>query len=116
MSICLHMRKQIKIPELTEAITEVIKKLYSQKSNKGSLLKLNNDYFVEVEKSLGIERYTSKNHNVTCSKLFAICDFLEISLSDFFILVEKENSELKFQKSKKGQLVKKAYKNLEKGT
>ncbi len=104
------MGKQIKIPELTEAITIVLSKLYKEKGSK-VLLKLNNDYYSEIGKSLGLERYTSADHNVTCSKLFAICDFLEISLSDFFKLVEAENEFLKFNKNRKGALVKNAYEN-----
>ena len=103
------MAKQIKIPELTSAISEVIKKLYKSKES-NALLNANNDYYAEIGKSLGLERYTSTDHNVTCSKLFAICDFLEISLSDFFELVEEENNILKYSKERKGKLVKKAYK------
>lgn len=106
------MRKQIKIPELTSAISEVLKKLYTERGK--ALLDENNAYFSEIGKNLGLERYTSTDHNVTCSKLFAICDFLEISLSDFFILVENEEKKLKFDLSRKGQLVKEAYSNLEK--
>lgn len=103
------MKRQIKIPELTNAISEVLKKLYKEKGGK-ALLDVNNDYFNEIGKSLALERYTSSDHNVTCSKLFAICDFLEISLSDFFKLVEEENELLKFSSQRKGTLVKKAYK------
>jgi hypothetical protein len=102
------MGKQIKIEELTRSISTVIKSLY--KSRHGAILSENNEYFSEIGKNLGLERYTSSDHNVTCSKLFAICDFLEISLSDFFKLVEEENEKLKFNKETKGQLVKKAYK------
>lgn len=101
------MGKQIKIEELTKAISTVIKKLY--KDRNGVVLSENNEYFTEIGKNLGLERYIS-DHNVTCSKLFAICDFLDISLSDFFKLVEEEDEELKFNKDNKGQLVKKAYK------
>ncbi|KAF2342899.1 hypothetical protein [Flavobacterium tistrianum] len=103
------MKKQIKIEELTIAISNVIKKLY--KDRDGAILTENNEYFAEIGINLGLERYTS-DHNVTCSKLFAICDFLEISLSDFFLLVETENEKLKFRKSTKGYLVKKAYNKL----
>lgn len=101
------MKKQVKIEELTQAISAVIKKLY--KGRDGAILTENNDYFADIGINLGLERYTS-DHNVTCSKLFAICDFLEISLSDFFKLVEEENEELRFNKETKGKLVKKAYK------
>ncbi|PKB18051.1 hypothetical protein [Flavobacterium sp. 5] len=101
------MRKQIKIEELTNSISIVIKKLYKERGN--AILSENNEYYSEIGKNLGLERYTSSDHNVTCSKLFAICDFLEISLSDFFKLVEEENAELKFNKNTKGQLVKKSY-------
>jgi len=100
------MAKQIKIEELTKAISTVIKQLYKDRG--GAILSENNDYFIEIGKNLGLERYTS-DHNVTCSKLFAICDFLEISLSDFFKLVEEEDKNLKFDKNTKGELVKKAY-------
>ncbi|WP_163411243.1 hypothetical protein [Flavobacterium ajazii] len=103
------MKKQIKIEELTNSISTVIKKLYKDRHK--AILSENNDYFAEIGKNLGLERYTS-NHNVTCSKLFAICDFLEISLSDFFKLVEEEDKNLKFNKETKGQLVRKAYKKL----
>ncbi|WP_432222958.1 hypothetical protein ACRASX_07580 [Flavobacterium sp. TMP13] len=101
------MGKQVKIEELTTAISNVIKKLY--KDRNGVILSENNEYFIEFGKNLGLERYIS-NHNVTCSKLFAICDFLEISLSDFFKLVENEDERLKFSKEAKGKLVRKAYK------
>lgn len=106
------MRKQIRIHELTEAISSVIKELYKGKGGK-ALLDENNEYYNEIGKNLGLERYTSTDHNVTCSKLFAICDFFEISLSDFFILIEEKNQLLKFAKERKGKLVKKAYKELE---
>ncbi len=102
------MGKQIKIPELTQAISNVLRKIYKEKGGK-ALLAVNNDYYSDIGKNLGLERYTSTDHNVTCSKLFAICDFLEISLSDFFKLVEEENDLLKFETFKKGRLVKKAY-------
>ena len=46
----------------------------------------NNEYFSEIGKNLGLERYTSSDHNITISKLFAMCDFLDISLSDFFLI------------------------------
>lgn len=103
------MKKQIKIIELTTSISTVIKNLYKERG--GAILTENNEYFSEIGKNLGLERYTS-DHNVTCSKLFSICDFLEISLSDFFKLVEEENEKLKFSKETKGQLIKKAYKDL----
>ncbi|WP_338359822.1 hypothetical protein [Yeosuana marina] len=102
------MGKQIKIEELTHSISIVLKKLYTDRGK--AILGENNDYFSEIGKNLGLERYTSTEHNVTCSKLFAICNFLEISLSDFFKLVEDENENLKFNKNTKGKLVKKAYK------
>ncbi|UCA61753.1 hypothetical protein KB553_09525 [Chryseobacterium rhizoplanae] len=105
------MRKQIKIKELSEAISNVIKTLYKKKGS--AILEENNEYYAEIGKNLGLERYTSSDHNVTCSKLFAICDFLEISLSDFFKLVEKENTMLVFNKQRKGELVKNAYKKLD---
>ena len=101
------MRKQIKIDELTDAISAVIKKLYKERGK--AILAENNEYYAEIGKNLGLERYTSSDHNVTCSKLFAICDYLEISLSDFFKLVEEENQLLKYQKKNKGKLVKKFY-------
>ncbi len=101
------MGKQIKIEELTSSISVVIKNLYKERGK--AILGENNDYFSEIGKNLGLERYTSTDHNVTCSKLFAICDFLEISLSDFFKLVEKEDKRLKFRSDTKGMLVKKAY-------
>ncbi|SEH31523.1 hypothetical protein [Chryseobacterium culicis] len=104
------MRKQIKIPELTEAISEVIKDLYKEKGT--AVLDENNQYFNEIGKNLGLERYTSTEHNVTCSKLFAICDFFEISMSEFFIKVEEKNQLLKFDKQRQGELVKKAYRNM----
>jgi len=100
------MKKQIKIEELTKAISIVIKKLYTERGK--VILSENNEYFAEIGINLGLERYTS-DHNVTCSKLFAICDFLEISLSDFFILVEEVDKDLKFNKENKGKLVKRAY-------
>jgi DNA-binding Xre family transcriptional regulator len=101
------MGKQVKIEELTTAISTVIKKLYKDRG--GVILSENNEYFATMGKNLGLERYTS-DHNVTCSKLFAICDFLEISLSDFLKLVEEEDEKLKFSKETQGQLVLKAYK------
>lgn len=101
------MRKQIKIEELTKAITIVIRKLYTQRGK--AILAENNEYFAEIGKNLGLERYSSSDHNVTCSKLFAICDYLEISLSDFFKLVEEEDNNLKFNKKNKGNLVRKGY-------
>ena len=101
------MKKQIKIDELTEAISLVISKIYKERGK--VILDENNDYYAEIGKNLGLERYTSSNHNVTCSKLFAICDFLEISLSEFFKLVEQENNTLVFNKKTKGKLVKKFY-------
>jgi transcriptional regulator with XRE-family HTH domain len=104
------MGKQIKILELTSAISEVLKRLYRERGK--ALLEQNNSYYSEIGKNLGLERYTSTDHNVTCSKLFAICDFLEISLSDFFKLVEEENQKLQFDSSTKGKLVKEAYKSL----
>lgn len=64
-------------------------------------------FFPEIGKNLGLERYTSTEHDVACSKLYAICDFLEISLSEFFRLVLVEDENLKFNKNMKGQLVKK---------
>lgn len=106
------MRKQIKIPELTKAISIVLKKLYKERGK--AILEQNNTYYTEIGKNLGLERYTSTDHNVTCSKLFAICDFLEISLSDFFKMVEEQDKKLEFDKSQKNALVKEAYKNLEK--
>lgn len=102
------MKKQIKIEELTKAISVVITKLYINRGK--AILSENNEYFAEIGKNLGLERYTSSDHNVTCSKLFAICDYLEISLSDFFELVEEEDQKLKFNQETKGLLVKKAYK------
>lgn len=105
------MRKQTKIPELTEAISEVIKDLY--KENRKALLDVNNDYYSEFGKNLALERYTSTDHNITCSKLFAICDYFEISMSEFFNRVEEKNRLLKFDKSRKGNLVRKAYKEME---
>jgi hypothetical protein len=101
------MKKQIKIEELTKAISAVITKLYTDRGK--AILSENNEYFAEMGKNLGLERYTSSDHNVTCSKLFAICDYLEISLSDFFELVEEEDQKLKFNSETKGHLVKKAY-------
>lgn len=106
------MGKQIKIYELTEAISQVLKDLYKEKGGK-ALLDENNEYYSEIGKNLGLERYTSTDHNVTCSKLFALCDFYEISLSDFFLLAEEKNNLLKFDKNRKGKLVIKAYKDLE---
>lgn len=103
----VSMRKQIKIEELTKAITVVITKLYTQRGR--AILEENNEYYAEIGKNLGLERYASSDHNVTCSKLFAICDYLEISLSDFFLLVEEEDDNLKFSKKNKGHLVKKGY-------
>lgn len=102
------MKKQIKIEELTKVISVVITRLYTNRGK--AILSENNEYFAEIGKNLGLERYTSSDHNVTCSKLFAICDYLEISLSDFFELVEEEDQKLKFSKKTKGLLVKKAYK------
>ncbi len=104
----VNMGKQIKIDELTKAITAVIKKLYTQRGK--AILSENNEYYAEIGKNLGLERYASGDHNVTCSKLFAICDYLEISLSDFFKLVEEHDKQLAFNKEIKGKLVKKAYK------
>lgn len=101
------MRKQIKIDELTQSISRIITKLYKERGK--AILSENNEYYAEIGKNLGLERYTSSDHNVTCSKLFAICDFLEISLSDFFKLVEEENNTLIFNKSAKGKLVKEFY-------
>ena len=89
------MAKQIKIPELTTAISEVIKKLYKSKES-NAFLNANNDYYAEIGKSLGLERYTSTDHNVTCSELFAICDFFRNIPFRFSELVEKENSILKY--------------------
>lgn len=103
------MRKQIKILELTETISEVIKDLYKERGK--ALLDENNDYFNDIGKNLGLERYTSTDHNITCSKLFAICDFFEISLSEFFVKVEEKNKILKFNKKHQGDLVRKAYKS-----
>ncbi len=103
------MGKQIKIIELTEAISDVLKDLYRDRGK--ALLHENIEYFNEVGKNLGLERYTSTDHNITCSKLFAICDFFEISLSEFFIRVEEKNKKLKFSKENQGDLVRKAYKN-----
>lgn len=102
------MKKQIKISELTEAISDVIKDLYKERNT--ALLHENNQYFNEIGKNLGLERYTSTDHNVTCSKLFAICDFFEISMSDFFLKVEEKNKLLRFDKKRQGHLVIKAYK------
>lgn len=99
------MRKQIRITELTEAISEVIKDLV--KASGKSILDLNNEYFTEYGKNLALERYTSTSHNITCSKLFAICDFFEISISDFFKKVEEKNKHLRFEKATKGSLIKK---------
>ena len=109
MSLFVFMSKQIKIPELTEAISEVIKDLYKNRGK--ALLDENNDYFNETGKNLGLERYTSTDHNITCSKLFAICDFFEVSLSEFFLKVEEKNTLLKFKKNLQGELVRKAYKH-----
>ena len=103
----VYMRKQIKIKELTDAISIVLSRLYKERSS--SILNENNEYFSEIGKNLGLERYTSSDHNITISKLFAICDFLDISLSDFLILVEKENKNLIFNQKTKGVLVKKFY-------
>ena len=105
------MRKQTKIPELTEAISEVIKDLY--KKSEKSILDMNNEYYSEFGKNLALERYTSTDHNITCSKLFAICDYFEISMSEFFKRVEDKNKLLKYGKDHKGFLVKKAYQELE---
>lgn len=105
------MGKQIKILELTSAISEVIKDLYKERGK--AVLDENNEYFIDIGKNLGLERYTSTNHNVTCSKLFAICDFFEISMSDFFTKVEEKNKHLVFSKKRQGELVRKAYKELE---
>lgn len=104
-------RKQIKILELTEAITLVINQLMNEveEKKKISILDANNVYFTEIGVNLGLERYSSSTHNLTCSKLFAICDFFEISMSDFFIRVEKANELLVFKKERKGMLVKRAY-------
>ncbi|MCX8530856.1 hypothetical protein [Chryseobacterium luquanense] len=104
------MKKQVKIIELTQAISDVIKDLYKEKGT--ALLDENNQYFNEVGKNLGLERYTSTDHNVTCSKLFAICDFFEISLSEFFKRAEEKNELLKFDKERKGDLVSKAYRKV----
>lgn len=106
------MRKQIKISELTEAISGVIKDLYKERGT--AVLDENNQYFNEIGKNLGLERYTSTDHNVTCSKLFAICDFFEISMSEFFMKVEEKNKLLKFDKKRQGSLVLKAYEDAEK--
>ncbi|MFP3835558.1 hypothetical protein [Chryseobacterium sp. SIMBA_028] len=106
------MKKQIKIIELTEAISAVIKDLYKERGT--AVLDENNQYFNEIGKNLGLERYTSTDHNVTCSKLFAICDFFEISMSEFFIKVEEKNKLLKFDKKRQGSLVLKAYEDAEK--
>ncbi|UKB82368.1 hypothetical protein LF887_15290 [Chryseobacterium sp. MEBOG06] len=106
------MKKQIKISELTEAISTVIKDLYKERGT--AVLDENNQYFNEIGKNLGLERYTSTDHNVTCSKLFAICDFFEISMSEFFIKVEEKNKLLKFDKKRQGSLVLKAYEDAEK--
>lgn len=106
------MKKQIKIIELTEAISAVIKDLYKERGT--AVLDENNQYFNEIGKNLGLERYTSTDHNVTCSKLFAICDFFEISMSEFFIKVEEKNKLLKFDKKRQGSLVLKAYDDAEK--
>lgn len=105
------MRKQIKIHELTEGISEVIKDLYKERGT--AVLDENNQYFNEIGKNLGLERYTSSNHNVTCSKLFAICDFFELSMSEFFIRVEEKNQLLKFNIKRQGDLVRKAYNDVE---
>lgn len=104
----VNMRKQTKIPELTDAISDVIKDLYKESGK--ALLDVNNEYFTEFGKNLALERYTSTDHNITCSKLFAICDYFEISMSEFFKRVEDKNKLLKFRKDRKGVLVKKAYK------
>ncbi len=104
----VSMRKQTKIPELTDSISEVIKDLYREGGK--ALLDVNNEYFSEFGKNLALERYTSTDHNITCSKLFAICDYFEISMSEFFKRVEEKNNLLKFKKERKGILVKKAYK------
>lgn len=110
ISFCFMAKKQIKVKELVCAISIVISRLYKERGK--VILAENNEYFTEIGKNLGLERYTSSNHNITCSKLYAICDFLEISLSEFFRLVEEEDNRLKFDKKYKGDLVRKAYKEL----
>ena len=76
------MPKQLKNKELIETIVLCIKDLRNEKS-----VTLEAFYF---DTGIHLARIEQGKQNISVSTLSKICDYFQISLSDFFILVEEK--------------------------
>ena len=75
------MPKQLSNSELIENIVRVIKHLRKSKN-----ITLEVFYF---DTGIHLARIEQGKQNITISTLSQICDYFEVSLSDFFLLIEK---------------------------
>lgn len=76
------MPKQLQNLTLTKAIVSCIKEI--RKSKK---ITLEVFYF---DTGIHLARIEQGNQNISVATLAKICDYLQISLSDFFLMVEKK--------------------------
>lgn len=80
------MPKQVKNTELLKSIVICIQQIRKSKN-----ITLEMFYF---DTGIHLARIEQGKQNITVSTLYKICEYFSIQLSDFFLLVEKENNEI----------------------
>lgn len=87
---------QIKNDKLLTAVKLVLKELRSKTGL--SQEQVANDIKTNKNLSIHIARNESANLNISISTLYELCEYYQISVSDFFKRVEEVNSELLINK------------------
>jgi transcriptional regulator with XRE-family HTH domain len=87
--------KQIKNHQLLLAMRKVLKDLRAQAGlTQDAVI---TDIFDLKKTTINIARIETGKGNISPSTLFLLCEYYKISLSNFFKMVEKEDSSLKIE-------------------
>lgn len=81
------MADQYRNEQLLKKIGLVVKKLREDRSL--SLLQIDIDYNMKMKGSINFGRIEQGKRNITISTISLICDYFEMSLSDFFTKLDK---------------------------
>lgn len=87
--------RQIKNDILLKSISLVLKELRSIKTLTQE--EVGNDIKANRDLNIHIGRIETGRNNISVSTLFVLCDYYEISISDFFGRVEKIDKSLKIK-------------------
>ncbi|WP_427874057.1 helix-turn-helix domain-containing protein [Flavobacterium sp. MMS24-S5] len=87
---------QVKNDKLLIAVKLVLKELRLKTGLTQE--QVSNDIKANKNLSIHIARNESANLNITISTLYELCDYYQISVSDFFTRVEELDKELKIKK------------------